>query len=306
MIYLRLFGDVLRNADEPKAAVEVLAAAGAGDKAAELATRLSELADMGYLLSRAFAGPVAAAAQVTSAQSQLIPDQKVTETATAPLDVAEKTWGPPGWGADPARRALEAVSRLGVRIPASLADPLLAIISPALTVPSGHTETAVSILVNLYLALPDRRAELAPRITALLSSPAVQPYIWGLLANLRATRIGFRPVIMAGAACMAIGLGWYVLRVGTTPVYLAEWLPGQLMVGLGIGLSFPVLSAAAVSSLNPERFAIGSAVNQTSRQIGGSLGIAILVLLTSQTTGLGTATSTTCGPSARSPRSGPA
>jgi MFS family permease len=85
---------------------------------------------------------------------------------------------------------------------------------------------------------------------------------------------------------MAIGLGWYVLRVGTTPAYLAEWLPGQLVVGLGIGLSFPVLSAAAVSSLNPERFAIGSAVNQTSRQIGGSLGIAILVLLTSQTTGL--------------------
>ena len=118
-----------------------------------------------------------------------------------------------------------------------------------------------------------------PLVVAAVAGPA------GKLA----TRIGFRPVIMAGAACMAIGLGWYVLRVGTTPAYLAEWLPGQLVVGLGIGLSFPVLSAAAVSSLNPERFAIGSAVNQTSRQIGGSLGIAILVLLTSQTTGLGTA-----------------
>ena len=55
--------------------------------------------------------------------------------------------------------------------------------------------------------------------------------------------------------------------------------------------SFPVLSAAAVSSLRPDRFAIGSAVNQTSRQIGGSLGIATLVLLTSQTTGLATAVS---------------
>jgi EmrB/QacA subfamily drug resistance transporter len=118
-----------------------------------------------------------------------------------------------------------------------------------------------------------------PLVVAAVAGPA------GKLA----TRIGFRPVIMAGAACMAIGLGWYVLRVGTTPAYLAEWLPGQLVVGLGIGLSFPVLSAAAVSSLNPERFAIGSAVNQTSRQIGGSLGIATLVLLTSQTTGLGTA-----------------
>jgi len=101
-----------------------------------------------------------------------------------------------------------------------------------------------------------------------------------------AARIGFRPVIMAGGTLMAAGLAWYVLRVGTTPSYLAEWLPGTLIVGLGIGLSFPVLSAAAVSSLNPGRFAIGSAVNQTARQVGGALGIAILVLLTSKPAGL--------------------
>jgi MFS family permease len=115
-----------------------------------------------------------------------------------------------------------------------------------------------------------------PLVVAVVAGPA------GKLA----TRIGFRPVIMAGAACMAVGLAWYVLRVGVTPSYLAEWLPGTLIVGLGIGLSFPVLSAAAVSSLNSERFAIGSAVNQTSRQVGGSLGIAILVLLTGKSTGL--------------------
>jgi len=120
-----------------------------------------------------------------------------------------------------------------------------------------------------------------PLVVAAVAGPA------GKLAS----RIGFRPVIMAGAACMAVGLAWYVLRIGATPAYLAEWLPGQLVVGLGIGLSFPVMSAAAVSSLRPDRFAIGSAVNQTSRQIGGSLGIATLVLLTSQTTGLATAVS---------------
>jgi hypothetical protein len=193
MIYLRLFGDVLGNADEPKEAVEVLAAAGAGEKAAELAARLSELADTGYLLSRPFGPQVAAAAQVTGAQAQLIPDHQVTETAAALLDIAEKTWGPPGLGADPARQALEAVCRLGVRIPASLADRLLAIITPALTAPSGHTGTAVSILVNLYRALPGRRAELAPRITALLGQPAAQPYIWGLLANLREGREDLLP-----------------------------------------------------------------------------------------------------------------
>jgi EmrB/QacA subfamily drug resistance transporter len=109
-----------------------------------------------------------------------------------------------------------------------------------------------------------------PLVVAAIAGPA------GKLAS----RIGFRPVIMAGGTCLAAGLAWFVLRVGATPAYLADWLPGTLVVGLGIGLSFPVLSAAAVSSLNPERFAIGSAVNQTSRQVGGSLGIAVLVLLT--------------------------
>ncbi len=40
-----------------------------------------------------------------------------------------------------------------------------------------------------------------------------------------------------------------------------------------------MLSAGAVSSLPPARFAVGSAVNQTARQIGGALGIAVLVAL---------------------------
>jgi hypothetical protein len=52
-----------------------------------------------------------------------------------------------------------------------------------------------------------------------------------------------------------------------------------LLVGLGVGFTFPVLSAGAVSSLPPARFAVGSAVNQTARQIGGALGIAVLVAL---------------------------
>jgi hypothetical protein len=63
------------------------------------------------------------------------------------------------------------------------------------------------------------------------------------------------------------------------PGYLSEWVPATLITGLGIGLTFPVLSAAAVSSLHAERFAVGSAVNQTARQIGGAFGVAILVVI---------------------------
>jgi hypothetical protein len=41
----------------------------------------------------------------------------------------------------------------------------------------------------------------------------------------------------------------------------------------------PVLGASAVSSLRPERYTVGSAVNQTTRQVGGAIGIALLVVL---------------------------
>ena len=184
MIYLRLFGDVLASADEPAAAVQVLAAVGESKKATGHAARLSELVDMGYLLALPFSRPVAAAAEVVGAQAQLIPDEQVNAIVATLLDIAEKAWGPPGWGADPARKALESVCRLGIRIPGSLASRLLAVIAPALAAHGAHTETAVNILVNMFWALPDQRAVLAPRITGLLGQPAAQHYIWGLLASL--------------------------------------------------------------------------------------------------------------------------
>ena len=108
-----------------------------------------------------------------------------------------------------------------------------------------------------------------PLVVAIVSGPA------GRLAS----RYGFRSVLMVGFTVFTLGLLWYVWRVGLTPDYPTLWLPGTLVVGLGIGLTFPVISAAAVSSLEPARYSVGSAVNQTARQIGGALGVAILVVV---------------------------
>ena len=108
-----------------------------------------------------------------------------------------------------------------------------------------------------------------PLVVAVVAGPA------GKMAG----RYGFRRVLLTGFAVFTLGLVWYALRVGLRADYLAIWLPGTLVVGLGIGLTFPVLSAAAVSSLHPNRFAVGSAVNQTARQVGGALGIALLVVI---------------------------
>ena len=108
-----------------------------------------------------------------------------------------------------------------------------------------------------------------PIVVALVSRPA------GKLAS----RVGFRRVLLIGALCFGGGLVLFAWRAGLTPAYLTPWLPATLVTGLGIGLTFPVLSAASVHSLPAERFGVGSAVNQTARQIGGSVGIAILVVI---------------------------
>ncbi|MGH9095059.1 MAG: DHA2 family efflux MFS transporter permease subunit, partial [Acidimicrobiales bacterium] len=111
---------------------------------------------------------------------------------------------------------------------------------------------------------------------AVAPGPLVVALVAGFAGKL-AQRIGFRPVLLSGAAIMTASFAWYATRVGVHPAYVTEWLPATLVTGLGIGATFPVLSAAAVSSLRPDRFAVGGAVNQTARQVGGSLGIAILV-----------------------------
>ena len=51
------------------------------------------------------------------------------------------------------------------------------------------------------------------------------------------------------------------------------------MSGVSVGLVLPSLSAAAVSRLPAQHYAVGSAVNQATRQIGSVIGVAIIVLL---------------------------
>jgi NTE family protein len=108
--------------------------------------------------------------------------------------------------------------------------------------------------------------------------PIVVAIVAGRAGKL-AARIGFRPVLLTGFVFFVGALCWYVIRVGVRPDYVADMLPGQLIGGLGIGLTFPILGAAAVSTLPVSRFSVGSAVGQTARQIGGAIGVAVLVVL---------------------------
>jgi hypothetical protein len=66
---------------------------------------------------------------------------------------------------------------------------------------------------------------------------------------------------------------------GDEPAYVTRWLPGLFLSGAAVGLVMPSLSGAAVSRLPVDRYALGSAVNQAARQVGGSIGVAITVML---------------------------
>jgi hypothetical protein len=87
--------------------------------------------------------------------------------------------------------------------------------------------------------------------------------------------------VLTAIGCTVFGIGsaWWALRVGAEPAYASEMLPGMLLTGMGVGLTLPSVSAAAVSELPPARLATGSAVLQMSRQLGIALGVAILIAI---------------------------
>ena len=94
-----------------------------------------------------------------------------------------------------------------------------------------------------------------------------------------AAKLGHRPFLIGGALLYAISGLWFLLVPGIEPAYLAEWLPGLVMSGIAVGLVLPSLSGAAVSRLPAAHYAVGSAVNQATRQIGAVMGVAVTVLL---------------------------
>jgi len=100
-----------------------------------------------------------------------------------------------------------------------------------------------------------------------------------VLTGRLAGRFGHRPFLIGGALLYAAAALWFMLVPGNQPSYLLHWLPGLLLSGASVGLVLPSLSAAAVSRLPPQHYAVGSAVNQATRQIGSVIGVAIIVLL---------------------------
>ena len=103
--------------------------------------------------------------------------------------------------------------------------------------------------------------------------------VFALPAGRFGPRVGPHVLTAIGCAVFGIGAAWWALRVGTEPAFASELLPGMVLTGIGVGLTLPSVSAAAVSALPPARLATGSAVLQMARQLGIALGVAILIAI---------------------------
>jgi EmrB/QacA subfamily drug resistance transporter len=92
-------------------------------------------------------------------------------------------------------------------------------------------------------------------------------------------RVDPRRFVLPGALISAIAGVWFALRVGPEPAFVAEWLPGMLLMGTGVGLGFATTVAVCVRDLGPAQLGIGSGMSATTRQLGAVLGVAILIAI---------------------------
>jgi hypothetical protein len=92
------------------------------------------------------------------------------------------------------------------------------------------------------------------------------------------TPFGARNVLMAGLTITAGGFVW-LAQLSATSSYLAGVLPGSLLTTFGIGLAFTPLAAAATSGVPLFQAGLASGVLNTSRQVGGSIGLAALATI---------------------------
>jgi MFS family permease len=98
--------------------------------------------------------------------------------------------------------------------------------------------------------------------------------IGSVVAAKFAQKIGTKFAVALGFSIMAIGL---LLGTGTTlsttDAYLILWTG---VIGLGLGVAMPTVATAAMSVLSADRSASGTALISAVRQVGGTLGIALL------------------------------
>ena len=95
------------------------------------------------------------------------------------------------------------------------------------------------------------------------------------IAGLLSDRIGARPLLVAGMALMAAGLGWMAIVTSPTVAYLSL-VPAFVMAGVGMSLYFAPVANLVLSTVRRKEEGKASGVNNTVREVGGVFGVAVL------------------------------
>jgi EmrB/QacA subfamily drug resistance transporter len=100
------------------------------------------------------------------------------------------------------------------------------------------------------------------------------------VASKLVTQLGFKPTLIFGLLLTAAGLFWFS-QIHPHGEYLRDVLFPSMLAGAGLGFTFVPVTIAAVAGTSPREAGLASGLINTSQQVGGALGVAILVSISS-------------------------
>jgi EmrB/QacA subfamily drug resistance transporter len=105
------------------------------------------------------------------------------------------------------------------------------------------------------------------------------------VASVLVTRIGFKTTLLIGMALITGGLVWFSQVSAPGGSYVGDVLFPSLVAAVGLGFSFVPVTIGAVMGVSADDAGLASGLINTSQQVGGALGLAILVAVANGTTG---------------------
>jgi EmrB/QacA subfamily drug resistance transporter len=104
------------------------------------------------------------------------------------------------------------------------------------------------------------------------------------IASQLVTRVGFKTVMAAGMALIAVALLWFS-QISVDGGFVSDILGPSLLAAIGLGFAFVSTTIAAVSGIADHEAGLASGLINTTQQVGGALGLAILSAVSISVTG---------------------
>ena len=104
------------------------------------------------------------------------------------------------------------------------------------------------------------------------------------IASQVVTRVGFKPTLIFGSLLTTAGLLWFT-QISPDGTFVSDVLGPSVLAGAGLGFTFVPVTIAAVTGTRPDQAGLASGLINTSQQIGGALGVAILASVATSVSG---------------------